>query len=465
MDDAWDPWGSSFWAAVIALRREIHAHPESGFTEVETQKRIRKALISFAGIPESQIRTCAQTGLVVDILGTGPCTSRDESCVQCVALRADMDALTMTEDNENLPYRSKNKGLAHMCGHDGHMAALVGAAGLLQQRAKLIPEGKRVRLLFQPAEEGTPPGTGGYDFEITKGNGAPPMIQDGCLEGVDEVYGWHNWPAFPLGDLRVRVGPVMAHESSFEIVISGRGGHASQPHLCVDPVICGAHVVTALQTVVSRNVPSSENAVVSVTVFQGSERMNVIPQQVRLGGTIRDMGDPVASTIVKRMRKLVASICDSFGCSAEIQVDSMVPAVMNHASGVDVVNRVKERLPTPLTLQSSEVGLPMMAAEDFAFYLKERPGCFFFLGTSEPALRGLSSVPGLTGQQRSNCICHAVDYDFNDNVLPRAIAMFLLIVEDRLGAQLCSQTELMQVLDLPSSDIDVDPTPKRQRVD
>lgn len=458
-----DPWGSSFWSAVIALRREIHRHPEGGFAEVETQRRLHDALTTFAGIPAEQIRKCAQTGLIADIRGEGPAVDRQGAgAVRCVALRADMDALSMTEANTGLPYRSQNEGFAHMCGHDGHMSALVGAARLLQQRRSAMPRGSCVRLLFQPAEEGTAPGTAGYDFKRTGGGGAKPMIDEGCLEGVDEVYGWHNWPAWELGELRVKEGAVMARESEFEVKISGRGGHGSQPHLCIDPVICGAHLVTALQTVVSRNVPSPENAVVSITMFQGGERLNVIPDAVRLGGTIRDMGDPAASVIKKRVPKLVRSICDSFDCTAEIRLDQCNPPVVNTACGVETVERAAKRLPASLGLRASTQGLPLLAGEDFAYYLQERPGCFFFLGTSEPKLHGLSMVPGLSdsSQARSNCICHGTDFDFNDNVLPRAIAMFVHIAEDRLGMEHSSEAAILKLLDLP----DAEREPKRQRI-
>ena len=234
----------SLYSTMASLRREIHANPEPGFEETKTNALLRSMLTTLAGIPESAFSDCAGTGLVVDMMGEGDFLAPAGASVRTIALRADMDALRMTEGNNGLPYRSANEGVAHLCGHDGHMASLVGAAALLRRRLSRVPRDCKVRLLFQPAEEG--PG------------GAAPMVKGGCMQGVDEVYGYHNWPSWPLGHLKVAPGPVMAHPSSFEIVITGKGGHGSQPQFAVDPVLVSAHVIVALQSVVSRSVPSSE---------------------------------------------------------------------------------------------------------------------------------------------------------------------------------------------------------------
>jgi len=332
-----------------------------------------------------------------------------------------------------------------MCGHDGHIAALVGAAILLQQRADQIPSNFTVRLLFQPAEESTPPGTGGFDFKRTGGGGAVPMIEDGCLEGVDEIYGWHNWPAWPLGCLVVSSGPVMAHSCFFSVEIQGRGGHGSQPHMCVDPVVCGAAVVSALQTIVSRSVPSASNAVVTVAQFHAGERNNVVPDTAKLSGTIRDVDEKIFSTIKNRFSDIVSGICKGYGCTAEVEIRSMYPAVVNHPAQTEAVERCATRFTKPLALKVTREGLPLMGGEDFSFFLKERPGCFFFLGTQEFSLQGLSAYEGSGDAPRTNCICHGTTYDFNDNVLPRAVAMLVRIVEDRFGLELYSQGEVLQV--------------------
>ena len=212
----------SLYCACTSLRRWIHANPEPGFEEKKTNALLRNMLTTLADIPESAFSDCAGTGLVVDMMGEGDLMGAAGAKVRTIALRADMDALRMTEGNNGLPYRSANEGVAHLCGHDGHMASLVGAAALLRRRLSRVPRDCKVRLLFQPAEEG--PG------------GAAPMVQGGCMQGVDEVYGYHNWPSWPLGHLKVTPGPIMAHPSSFEIVITGKGGHGSQPQFAVDPV-------------------------------------------------------------------------------------------------------------------------------------------------------------------------------------------------------------------------------------
>lgn len=237
------PEVQDFFSVLTSVRRDIHAHPEPGFEETRTHAALRKLLTSLAHVPEAAIRTVARTGLVVDIKGTGAPRGGSHK-VRTVAIRADMDALRMTEKNTALPYRSTHQGVAHLCGHDGHMASLIGCAVLVQRKAAQIPSDLTVRLLFQPAEEG--PG------------GAQPMIAEGCMLGVDEVYGYHNWPSVPLGHMWVTEGPIMGHPSEFSIKIKGRGGHGSQPQAAVDPVLVAAHVVIALQTIVSRSVHPRE---------------------------------------------------------------------------------------------------------------------------------------------------------------------------------------------------------------
>uniref|UniRef100_A0A7S2FJM7 Peptidase M20 dimerisation domain-containing protein n=1 Tax=Haptolina brevifila TaxID=156173 RepID=A0A7S2FJM7_9EUKA len=285
------------YSSIATLRREIHANPEPGFEEYETHKLLKRMLNELAGIELTAMRTSAKTGLIVDIVGVG--TAAAAGPIKVIALRADMDALRMTEGKNGLLYRSTNEGVAHLCGHDGHMASLVGAAALIQRRAKSIPSGCMVRLLFQPAEEG--PG------------GADPMVKEGCLESVDEVYGYHNWPSIPMGKLAVCPGPLMAHPTEFKIRIDGKGGHGSQPQFAVDPVLVSAHVIVALQSVVSRSVASKEQAVLSVTMVHGGEVNNVIPDTVTLGGTIRDLNPSVYTLICDRVRAIVSGTCAAFG--------------------------------------------------------------------------------------------------------------------------------------------------------
>ncbi|MFT5685128.1 MAG: amidohydrolase, partial [Myxococcota bacterium] len=273
---------------LITLRRSIHSWPEPGFEEVATQAAIMAAL-SAAGLSP---RACAGTGVIADIgSGDGP----------SLALRADIDCLRMTEANPHLPYRSQRDGLAHMCGHDGHTATLVGAGRLLAGVADRLPG--RVRLLFQPAEEG--PG------------GAPVMIEQGCLEGVDEVYGMHNWPAAPLGALRTITGPCMATVAELSIVVTGKGVHASQPQDGHDPVLAAAHIITALQSIISRNVHYQDRCVVSVTTIHGGEAFNVIPDTVTMSGTVRALSEESYDLIVTRIAEVAAGTATAMGCSAE----------------------------------------------------------------------------------------------------------------------------------------------------
>mmetsp|Transcript_44275 Transcript_44275/g.95013 ORF Transcript_44275/g.95013 Transcript_44275/m.95013 type:complete len:460 (-) Transcript_44275:150-1529(-) len=433
---------NTFWLSLIGLRRELHMYPEPGFKETRTHGRIREVLTKFAGIPETQMKTMAVTGLIVDIKGTGP--AKPEASVKCVAIRTDMDALTMTEGNNGLPYRSKNEGCAHMCGHDGHMTTLLGAAILLQKRADRIPSNCTVRLLCQPAEESTPAGTAGYNYAETGGGGAKPMIMDGCLDGVDEVYGWHNWPTWNLGYLAVKSGPVMAHTCNFEVVVHGRGGHGSQPQACIDPIVCAAHLVTSLQTIISRSIPPWSTAVVTVGQFIAGERCNVIPDTAKLTGTIRDVDPKVYEIIQRRFHEIINSVCKGFQCTADVSLLQAYPAVVNQDHGVEVVQRAAEKLSGPVETKMVDAGLPIMGGEDFSFYLNERPGCFFFLGTQELLLRGLAAYEGAEDAPRTNCICHGTSYDFNDNVLPRAVLMFVRIIEDRFGVDLYTQEEVLE---------------------
>ena len=259
-------WSGSGWLGCGV--RSTCARKEGGFKELKTRAAIRHALATRAGIPQEILDShppmgephhaygydssgCSATGMIIDIKGTGAAVPDSEKRI--IMMRADMDGLQMTEENVSLPYRSRYPGFAHMCGHDGHVAALVGAAVLLNSPAvrRCIPSNSAVRLLFQPAEE-TP-------------GGAEPMIKDGALDGVDEVYGWHNWPTAPVGTMMITDGTIMAHDADFKIVVKGRGGHGSAPDACIDPVPCGAAIVMALQTIVSRKLHSSTNAVVSVT--------------------------------------------------------------------------------------------------------------------------------------------------------------------------------------------------------
>lgn len=382
---------------LVEFRHDIHQHPEPGFKEVRTGEKIKEALNDIVGEP----KVYAQTGLVFTITGTGAPSDKPIT----ISLRADMDALTMTEKNPDLPYRSSNEGIAHMCGHDLHMACLTGAGRILQRNLDKIPSNCSVQLLYQPAEEG--PG------------GAEPMIEEGCLEGVDEIYGMHNWPVFPLGTLAVKHGAFMANVGTFEIQIDGKGGHASAPHMVIDPVICACSVVTAFQTIISRNKSPLQPAILSVSTIHGGERHNVIPDTVYLSGTTRNVDGDTAELIKRRIEDTLKHICALHECTYEIKWGDEIghasyPPVINHetetAHIVDVAKSVG--------LKVTSDHLPSLAAEDFAFFLQKKPGCFFFLGCA------------------CDHMCHSSHYDADDDLLPIGVKFWLSLVEHRLGVKL-----------------------------
>jgi amidohydrolase len=418
----------TLYSTMATIRREIHAHPEPGFEEVKTHALLKRVMHDLAGIPAKDMRSCAGTGLVVDIHGSGriPAAGASSDTIKTIALRADMDALRMTEGNTGLPYRSQNQGVAHLCGHDGHMASLIGAAALIKHRAHLLPSGSRVRLLFQPAEEG--PG------------GAEPMIKEGCLEGVDEVYGYHNWPQFPCGQMHIKAGALMAHPTTFKITINGRGGHASQPHFTIDPVLTAAHVIVGLQSIVSRSIASAQNCVVSCTMVHGGEVDNVIPDSVALSGTIRDLDPTVYETITERMRSIVTGTCAAYGCTSSITFESDYPIVDNHPEQTRIVEGLGRKL-----LGQDRVtddGLPVLGAEDFSYYLQKVPGCFFFIGGNQADLDGWARYSAGPNGSRSNCVCHATTYDYNDNLSGIAAVFWVRLVEKRCGVSLYAEAEL-----------------------
>ncbi|KAJ1636813.1 peptidase M20, partial [Pavlovales sp. CCMP2436] len=419
------PEVQDLFSVLTSIRRDIHAHPEPGFEETRTHAALRTWLTSLAHVPEAAIRTCATTGLVVDITGTGKPRGGAHK-VKMVAIRADMDALRMTEKNVSLPYRSQNQGVAHMCGHDGHMASLIGLAVLVQRKAALIPSDLTVRLFFQPAEEG--PG------------GALPMIADGCMEGVDEVYGYHNWPSVPLGHMWITEGPIMGHPSEFKIKIKGRGGHASQPQVAVDPVLVAAHVVIALQTIVSRSLHPREQAVVSVTTVHGGEVANVIPDEVTLTGTTRDLSAEVFAMMETRIRTIVSGICDAFGASAEVEIKASYAVVDNHAEQSAVVRELGKKVLGEDRVSKGD--LPILGAEDFSYFLHKAPGAFFLMGGKEATVTGLAAYGDAKSEERSNCMCHNTAFDFNDNLIPFAVCFWVRLLEDRLALELYTHEEL-----------------------
>jgi len=371
------------------LRRDLHAHPELGFEEVRTSGIVAKAL-ELLGVEVH--RGIGKTGVVGVIRGRRCDSGR------MVGLRADMDALPMSEDNA-FDHRSSRPGLMHGCGHDGHTAILLGVARYLAKTRNF--DGTAV-LIFQPAEEGL--------------GGARAMIEDGLFEifPCNEIYALHNWPALPAGKVGINPGPMMAASDRFEIVIEGRGGHGAHPYLTIDPIVAAGQIITATQSIVARNVNPLDSAVVSICSVQAGNpsAMSVIPREARLVGTVRTFRRTVQEMIENRLRELSSSIAAAFGATATLTYERIYPATINTPREANFVADVasailgKENVIRDLT--------PSMGAEDFSLMLQGRPGAYFRLGQ---------------GGAESGCILHSSSYDFNDSVIPIGAGILAAIVE------------------------------------
>jgi amidohydrolase len=337
---------------VIALRRDIHMHPELGFEEIRTAGIVADRLKRLG----FEVRTgVGQTG-VVGMLRTG-------KPGRTILLRADMDALPVHEESA-VPFASAHPGKMHACGHDGHVAILLGAAQMIAERKDALCG--TILLCFQPAEEG-------------KG-GAKAMIDDGILDDphVDRVYGLHLLSQAPCGIIKVRPGPVMASSDSIEIAIHGRGGHGAAPHETVDPILTAAHFITQVQTVVSRKVEPIEPAVVTIGAIHGGTIHNVIPDDVQLLGTVRAFSADVRKQMEPRIEKILRGTCEAHGATYDLDYVWRYPVTSNDPEEAAYVRSLAARVLG--TARSSEM-TPTMGAEDFSFMLEQRPGCFFFLGT------------------------------------------------------------------------------------
>ena len=375
---------------LTAFRRDLHAHPELGFEEKRTAARVVAALRA-AGVDEIH-EGIGKTGVVGAVHGAARSSGR------MVGLRADMDALPMTEEND-FAWRSCSRGLMHGCGHDGHTTMLVGAARYLAETRRF--DGSAV-LIFQPGEEGFA--------------GAKAMIEDGLFERfpVESVYAMHNWPSLPAGHIGINPGPMMAAADRIEIVVHGKGGHGAHPYLAVDPVLVAAHIITAAQSIVSRNVSPVDSAVISLCAMQAGDSgaFSVIPREAKLVGTVRTFRPEVQDMVEERLARLVDSVAVAFGATASLHYQRTYPATINspeHAEfAADVAaalvggDKVVRELP------------PSMGAEDFSFMLQVRPGAYLRLG------------------QGGSAFLHNTRYDFNDEVLPLGAALFAGLVERSL---------------------------------
>jgi amidohydrolase len=373
---------------IIDIRRDIHMYPEQGFDVYRTAALVAENLRKLGIHVQEKV---GKTGVVGDLEGNHPGPT--------IALRADMDALPIQETG-NVVYRSKNDGVMHACGHDGHTAILLGAARVLSAKRNLLHG--RLRFIFQPSEE--------------KDGGATHMIDDGCLEGVDEIYGIHLWNYSEFGEIGCKPGAIMAATDSLNFIVEGIGGHGAMPQGTVDAIVVSANLINALQTVVSRNIDPLKNAVVTVGTIHGGDNHNVIASSVKMDGTVRTFSEEISMLIRKRIRQIATGMENTFGGKVEVKIEKGYPATVNDP-------RLFEKL---MTAAKSVVGdcarktTPFMGGEDFAYYAKKVPGCFFFIGSSP---RGVS--PGTIPH-------HCSHFDFDERALLVGASVLLELVENSL---------------------------------
>jgi len=374
--------------SIFEWRRDFHQYPELSFQEFRTADLIAKELKSMGLEPKPNI---GKTGIIADLIfGDGP----------MIALRADMDALPIQETS-GLSFASKNDGVMHACGHDGHMAMLLATAKVLTQKKNLY-NGK-VRFIFQPAEEG--------------GGGARYMIKDNCLEQVDEIYGIHVWNYQPVGEVGVKDGPVMAAADMFDIHIRGIGGHGAAPQGTVDSIIVASHLIQSLQTIVSRNTNPLDSTVVSIGKINGGHNFNIIADEVILSGTARAYTEKNRNLIKNRMHEIILGIEKTYNAKIAFNYKDGYPPTINHTDPTKKVLRAAQKV------VGDRAGLPYlsMGGEDFAYYLQKKPGCFFFVG-SAPNEKALFETPH-----------HCSHFDMDEKALLIGSSIYLNLLDEIIG--------------------------------
>ncbi|TGD98239.1 M20 aminoacylase family protein [Methylobacterium nonmethylotrophicum] len=375
---------------ITAWRRDFHQHPELLFALDRTSGLVAERLRAFGC--DEVVTGLGKTGVVGVIRG------RDTGSGKVIGLRADMDALPI-EETSGVPHSSIVPGKMHACGHDGHTAMLLGAAKYLAETRNF--DGTAI-VIFQPAEEG--------------GGGADVMLKDGLMErfGIQEVYGLHNKPGLPLGSFAIRPGAIMAAADRITIRVTGKGGHAAAPHDCIDPVLVASHIVTALQSIVSRTLDPVSSAVISVTQVRAGDAFNVIPEFAILNGTVRTLSETVRDTCEARISQVASNVAAAFGATATVDYGRGYPVTANDPEKAmfmaDVAAEVSGEGAVERAVQ------PMMGAEDFSYMLNARPGAYIFLGTGPGA--------GL----------HHPAYDFNDQAAPYGVSLFARVIERAMPA-------------------------------
>lgn len=374
---------------VTAWRRHLHRRPEIQFDVHETAAFVRAKLEEFGC--DEVVTGIGRTGVVGVIRGrrgSGP----------SVGLRADMDALPLTEQTGK-DYASAVPGRMHACGHDGHVAMLLGAAKYLAETRNFAGS---VVLIFQPAEEG--------------GGGGREMVRDGLMErfGIERVFGMHNLPGLPVGHFATRPGPIMAATAEFVITVTGKGGHAAMPHNTTDPIVIGAQIVTALQTIASRVADPLEAVVVSVTKFNGGHSHNIIPDRVTLEGTVRTLRKEMNALAEERLRSIAEGVAKAHGARATVSYQANYPVTVNDAAQAEFAAGVAREIVGPSQVTADVA--PLMGGEDFSYMLEARPGAFVFIGNGDSAF------------------LHNPAYDFNDEAIPYGISYWVRLAEAALAA-------------------------------
>ena len=366
---------------IVAQRRDFHRHPELGFQEHRTAGVVADAMNGLG----LKVRTgVAETGVIALLEGKRPSPT--------ILLRFDMDALPIQEET-GASYTSTVDGVMHACGHDGHTAIGMAVAKLLHSYRQDLPGA--IKFVFQPAEEGL--------------NGAERMVEEGVLLDPvpDYTLAMHLWNDQPVGWIGITPGPAMAGSERLEIEITGRGGHGASPHQAVDPVLAAAQVICALQSVVSRNLDPCQAAVVSVTQVRAGDAFNVIPSKALLKGTIRTFGGEVRDLVLQRVKEIAGGVAQAMGCEAQVKVERLTPPVVNNRALATKLQSLVKRVYPEATVDSEEV---TMGSEDMAYMMEDIPGCYMFVGSSNPA-KGLDASH------------HNPHYDFDEVVLPRAAAL------------------------------------------
>ncbi|MGX4644383.1 M20 aminoacylase family protein [Massilia sp. SYSU DXS3249] len=388
----------AFQTELEQIRRDLHAHPELSYEEQRTSDVVAARLAEW-GIPV--VRGLGKTG-VVGIIKNGTST-------RAIGLRADMDALPMQELN-TFDHASRHPGKMHACGHDGHTAMLLGAAHYLSRHRNF--DGT-VYLIFQPAEEG--------------GAGARKMIEDGLFEQfpMDAVYGMHNWPGLPAGSFGVIPGPMMASSNEFRVVVQGKGAHAAQPHRGIDPVMVAVQIAQAWQTIISREKNPLETAVLSITQIHAGSATNVIPDEAVLIGTVRTFSTGVLDLIERRMQEMANGVAAAYNAGVDFGFKRNYPPLINHPEQTAFAVEAMQAVVGAANVNTAVE--PTMGAEDFAFMLQAKPGCYVFIGNGDGDHRA-------GGHGLGPCQLHNGSYDFNDQLLPIGASYWVRLVETSLPA-------------------------------